>query len=126
MLGAGPSVRCWVAVLRTQDAAARVAVLGTGGLSHWIGVPRTGDINENFDQDFLNCFVVGDVSGLVALDSDRVIEDAGNGAAKSATGSLPQKLFVRRAERSSPTSRREAGKLASVWWSSRRETSPRA
>ena len=69
-------------VLRTQDAAARVAVLGTGGLSHWIGVPRTGDINENFDQDFLNRFVVGDVSGLVALDSDRVIEEAGNGAAE--------------------------------------------
>jgi len=68
--------------LRAQDAADRVAVLGTGGLSHWIGVPRTGEINEGFDQDFLNRFVVGDVPGLVALDSDWVIEEAGNGAAE--------------------------------------------
>jgi aromatic ring-opening dioxygenase catalytic subunit (LigB family) len=69
-------------VLRAQAAAPRVAVVGTGGLSHWIGVPRTGDINESFDHDFLDRFVVGDLSGLVALDSDRVIEEAGNGAAE--------------------------------------------
>jgi len=69
-------------VLRSQSAAQRVAVLGTGGLSHWIGVPRTGDINERFDHDFLDRFVVGDVSGLVALDSDWVIAEAGNGAAE--------------------------------------------
>jgi aromatic ring-opening dioxygenase catalytic subunit (LigB family) len=69
-------------VLREQTSAARVAVLGTGGLSHWIGVPRTGDINESFDQDFLERFVAGDVPSLVALDSDRVISEAGNGAAE--------------------------------------------
>jgi hypothetical protein len=31
----------------------RVAILGTGGLSHWVGPPKTGKINEEFDRWFL-------------------------------------------------------------------------
>jgi hypothetical protein len=31
----------------------RVAILGTGGLSHWVGPPETGKINEEFDRWFL-------------------------------------------------------------------------
>jgi hypothetical protein len=33
----------------------RVAVLGTGGLSHWVGPPETGRINAEFDRWFLDC-----------------------------------------------------------------------
>jgi hypothetical protein len=33
----------------------RVAILGTGGLSHWVGPPQTGRINEEFDRWFLDC-----------------------------------------------------------------------
>ncbi|HKV56603.1 MAG TPA: hypothetical protein VJN94_18350 [Candidatus Binataceae bacterium] len=32
----------------------RVAFLGTGGLSHWVGPPQTGTINEEFDRWFLD------------------------------------------------------------------------
>jgi protocatechuate 4,5-dioxygenase beta chain len=35
----------------------RVAFLGTGGLSHWVGPPQTGRINEEFDRWFLDCLV---------------------------------------------------------------------
>jgi len=35
----------------------RVAFLGTGGLSHWVGPPETGKINEAFDRWFLDCLV---------------------------------------------------------------------
>ncbi len=35
----------------------RVAFLGTGGLSHWVGPPQTGKINEEFDRWFLDCLV---------------------------------------------------------------------
>ncbi len=31
----------------------RVAVVGTGGLSHWVGPPETGKINAEFDRWFL-------------------------------------------------------------------------
>jgi hypothetical protein len=69
-------------VLRKQTAAERVAILGTGGLSHWIGLPKTGEINAEFDKNFLDKFVAGDFETLYSLDSDWVIEEAGNGAAE--------------------------------------------
>ncbi|MBL6426776.1 MAG: hypothetical protein HOY44_04550 [Maritimibacter sp.] len=68
------------AVLREQGLAGKVGVVGTGGLSHWIGLPQTGLINEEFDRDFLAGLEAGDFAGLAALDSDTVIESAGNGA----------------------------------------------
>lgn len=37
----------------------RVAILGTGGLSHWVGPPEMGSINEDFDRWFLNCLAQG-------------------------------------------------------------------
>lgn len=35
----------------------RVAVVGTGGLSHWVGLPETGRVNAEFDRWFLDCLV---------------------------------------------------------------------
>jgi hypothetical protein len=37
----------------------RVAVIGTGGLSHWVGLPGTGRVNAEFDRWFLDCLVAG-------------------------------------------------------------------
>jgi len=37
----------------------RVAILGTGGLSHWVGPPETGKINEEFDRWFLDRLTAG-------------------------------------------------------------------
>lgn len=70
------------AALRAQNIAGKVAIVGTGGLSHWVGMPQTGTINEQFDRDFLKRFTAGDLQSVVKLDSDMVIEDAGNGAAE--------------------------------------------
>jgi Catalytic LigB subunit of aromatic ring-opening dioxygenase len=39
----------------------RVAVLGTGGLSHWVGPPETGQINEEFDRWFLDRLITGEI-----------------------------------------------------------------
>jgi aromatic ring-opening dioxygenase catalytic subunit (LigB family) len=68
--------------VRTQTALQRVAIVGTGGLSHWIGLPQTGAINEAFDLRFLDIYEAGDLDGIAQWDSDRVIADAGNGAAE--------------------------------------------
>src|SRR5919199_1809074 len=32
-------------VIEARPASERVAVIGTGGLSHWVGGPRMGDVN---------------------------------------------------------------------------------
>ncbi|WJR75851.1 hypothetical protein [Bradyrhizobium sp. NP1] len=69
-------------VLRDQESAQRVALVGTGGLSHWIGLPKSGLINEDFDRSFLELFEAGNLEAIASMESDRVISDAGNGAAE--------------------------------------------
>jgi len=42
----------------------RVAFIGTGGISHWVGPPGTGRINEEFDRWFLERMVLGEISEI--------------------------------------------------------------
>ena len=56
-----------------------VVVLATGGLSHWVGMPQAGQINEAFDRDFLIRLESGDAARLTDYD-DAVLDAAGNGA----------------------------------------------
>lgn len=58
----------------------RVAVFGTGGISHWVGGPGMGVVNEEFDHQVLKWAEQGDVESLIALDDNQVLEQAGNGA----------------------------------------------
>jgi aromatic ring-opening dioxygenase catalytic subunit (LigB family) len=44
-------------VIERAPARHRIAVIGTGGLSHWVGPPETGTVNEEFDRWFLDCLV---------------------------------------------------------------------
>lgn len=58
----------------------RVVMFGTGGLSHWVGTPEMGQINEEFDQNVLRRFEQGDLEWLSGLQTDEVMTQAGNGA----------------------------------------------
>ncbi len=58
----------------------RVVVFGTGGISHWVGGPGMGHVNEEFDRRVLAMVEQGDIDGLVALEDDKVLAEAGNGA----------------------------------------------
>lgn len=62
-----------------QHHAERVALMGTGGLSHWVGLPQAGEIDRDFDQRILDALVAGRGEQLCDL-SDKEIEAAGNGA----------------------------------------------
>ena len=64
--------------IRSYDGLERVAVAGAGGLSHWIGNPRVGDINEEFDNWFLGVLESGDLEQVLDIENDE-IELAGNG-----------------------------------------------
>lgn len=57
----------------------RVAVLASGGLSHSIGEPTMGAIDEPFDRACLDAFAGGDPAALTAL-LDARLAGAGNGA----------------------------------------------
>jgi aromatic ring-opening dioxygenase catalytic subunit (LigB family) len=58
---------------------ARVALVGAGGLSHWVGVPEMGRINAEFDRWFLARLAAGEAEAVLAL-TDEEVERAGNGA----------------------------------------------
>jgi hypothetical protein len=65
--------------IRSFDDLERVAVVGAGGLSHWIGHPRVGDIEEQFDRWFLDRLEQGAMEDLLDLPDDEIML-AGNGA----------------------------------------------
>ncbi|MEW5686057.1 MAG: protocatechuate 3,4-dioxygenase [Pseudomonadota bacterium] len=82
------------AAVEAADADERVVVIGSGGISHWVGMPRMGDHNEGFDRMVLDCVVRGDAEPLFALSDAEIIEQAGNGGLEirnlaCAMGALP-------------------------------------
>ncbi|MCR5879622.1 hypothetical protein [Phenylobacterium sp. J367] len=58
----------------------RVVVIGSGGLSHWVGLPQMGRINREFDKIVLDAVERGDAESLMAMSDDHVLEHGGNGA----------------------------------------------
>ncbi len=57
----------------------RVAVLGTGGISHWIGVPGHGRINPEFDHRVLDAIRHARGESLAFLTHEEIEREAGNG-----------------------------------------------
>lgn len=67
------------AAVRSFDGLERVAVIGAGGLSHWIGTPEVGDIAEDFDRWFLERLETGTLDQVLDMPDDELAL-AGNGA----------------------------------------------
>jgi aromatic ring-opening dioxygenase catalytic subunit (LigB family) len=65
--------------VRSYPRPTRVAVLGTGGISHDVATPRMGLVNETFDREFLRLLGANDDEQLVRYAAEHVNE-AGNGA----------------------------------------------
>jgi aromatic ring-opening dioxygenase catalytic subunit (LigB family) len=64
--------------IRSYEALDRVALVGGGGLSHFVGEPRVGDIDEEFDRWFLDELGKDNLGELLELPNDELME-AGNG-----------------------------------------------
>lgn len=65
--------------VEAQSIVERVVIVGTGGLSHWVGLPESGQINEAFDRDFIERLDSGDPQRLTDYTREE-IDEAGNGA----------------------------------------------
>lgn len=62
------------------DAAPeRIAIVGTGGISHWPATPDSGKINEEWDRDFLDKLVNNRKDELLAYTDEETYRDAGQG-----------------------------------------------
>ena len=78
-----PLRRAWAfgeAIRRAADAVQeRIAVIGTGGISHWPATPDSGMINEAWDRLFLNRWAAQDKDGLLSYSDEETYRDAGQG-----------------------------------------------
>ena len=57
----------------------RVALVGTGGISHWPATPDSGKINEDWDRDFLDRWCRNDRDALLDYTDVSTYLDAGQG-----------------------------------------------
>ncbi len=58
----------------------KIALLGTGGTSHWPCTPDSGKINGAWDQDFLNRWCENDPAALTDYTDEDILREAGAGA----------------------------------------------
>lgn len=57
----------------------RVAIVGTGGISHWPATPDSGKINVDWDRDFLDRWCRNDREALLGYTDEEIYADAGQG-----------------------------------------------
>jgi protocatechuate 4,5-dioxygenase beta chain len=68
----GDAVRSW-------PGSERVAILGTGGISHWPGMKEMGQVNEAWDRKVIDLAVRGDVQSLIEMKDEDILAAGGNG-----------------------------------------------
>jgi len=78
-----PLPRAWAfgeALRAACDAVPeRIALVCTGGISHWPATPDSGKINEAWDRQFLNELLAQDKTALLAYTDEQTYADAGQG-----------------------------------------------
>ena len=78
-----PLHRAWIfgeALRRACDRVPeKIALVGTGGISHWPATPDSGKINEPWDRAFLDRLMRQDKDALLAYSDEETYRDAGQG-----------------------------------------------
>jgi aromatic ring-opening dioxygenase catalytic subunit (LigB family) len=78
-----PLHRAWAfgeALRRACDKAPeRLALVGTGGISHWPATPDSGKVNEPWDRDFLDRWCRNDKAAMLSYTDEATYREAGQG-----------------------------------------------
>ncbi|MBC7438128.1 MAG: extradiol ring-cleavage dioxygenase [Bdellovibrionales bacterium] len=78
-----PLSRTWAfgeALRRACDSVPeRIALVGTGGISHWPATPDSGKVNEAWDRDFLDRWCRNDKDALLNYTDEATYAEAGQG-----------------------------------------------
>lgn len=78
-----PLHRAWAfgeALRRAADAVPeRIAIIATGGISHWPATPDSGKINDNWDREFMSRWSRNDKAALLSYTNADTYRDAGQG-----------------------------------------------
>lgn len=65
--------------LACDSVPEKIAVVGTGGISHWPATPDSGKINEAWDRDFLDRLMRQDREALLSYTDEDTYREAGQG-----------------------------------------------
>jgi len=57
----------------------RIALIGTGGISHWPATPNSGKINEAWDREFLDRWIANRPARLLSYTDEETYRNAGQG-----------------------------------------------
>ncbi len=78
-----PLHRAWTfgeALRRACDKVPeRIAIVGTGGISHWPASPDSGKVNEAWDRTFMDRWCASDRAGMLSYTDEETYRDAGQG-----------------------------------------------
>jgi len=78
-----PLHRAWAfgAALRRacDEVGERVALVGTGGISHWPATPDSGKVNEAWDRTFLGHWASNDREAMLSYSDEATYREAGQG-----------------------------------------------
>ena len=78
-----PLKRAWEfgeAIRRACDSVPeKVALVGTGGISHWPATPDSGKINLEWDTEFMRRFAANDKDAMLDYNDADIYADAGQG-----------------------------------------------
>jgi aromatic ring-opening dioxygenase catalytic subunit (LigB family) len=78
-----PLSRAWAFGRALRNAAdempERIALVGTGGISHWPATPNSGKINEAWDRAFLDRWAANDREALLSYTDAQTYREAGQG-----------------------------------------------
>ncbi len=78
-----PLTRAWAfgeALRRACDEMPeRIALVGTGGISHWPATPDSGKVNEPWDRAFLERWSSNDRDAMLAYTDEATYREAGQG-----------------------------------------------
>ena len=78
-----PLKRAWAfgeALRRAADSVPeRIAMIGTGGISHWPATPDSGKINSDWDREVLDRWLQNDKARLLSYSDAETYRDAGQG-----------------------------------------------
>lgn len=61
------------------DEDERVIVIGSGGISHWVGTPEMGRVNEVFDKKIIQLVQALEFDEFFSLDDEYILSEGGNG-----------------------------------------------
>ncbi len=66
-------------ITEARPEGERIAVIGAGGISHWLMIEGDGQINEEWDEEIIQTFAQGKADTLLDLTVNDIIKIGGNG-----------------------------------------------